>query len=131
MQFVVSVAAENGTVEGAGTYYYGDTVVLTAVPAEGYQFTAWSDGNTDNPREFVITENVYLDAFFELDNTSVNGTNYNNISIKVVDHRLVVEGATDYVVYSISGKYLGEATYLETGYYIVVVENRRYKVIVK
>lgn len=33
----------------------GITVTLEAVPAEGYKFTQWSDGNTENPREYVVT----------------------------------------------------------------------------
>jgi len=62
--------AESGTVAGAGTYNYGETVTLTATPAEGYQFSYFSiegqDNIETNPYEFTITENVQVVAFFEL-----------------------------------------------------------------
>ncbi len=62
--------AESGTVAGAGVYNYGETVTLTATPAEGYQFSYFSiegqDNIETNPYEFTITENVQVVAFFEL-----------------------------------------------------------------
>ena len=57
-------AGSNGIVTGAGTYDYGDTVIITATPNDGYYFTQWSDGNTDNPRTIIVTEDVFLSANF-------------------------------------------------------------------
>ena len=59
-------AAQGGTVEGqSGEYKEGETVVFTAVPADGYYFTKWSDGNTDNPRTItVFTSNISITAKF-------------------------------------------------------------------
>lgn len=49
-------AAEGGTVEGQnGEYKEGETVVFTAVPAEGYYFSHWSDYQDDNPRTITIS----------------------------------------------------------------------------
>ncbi|MCQ2347460.1 MAG: hypothetical protein MJZ92_05995, partial [Paludibacteraceae bacterium] len=51
--YMVTLSVNNtkyGSVEGAGTYSKGDTVVLSATPNKGYQFNQWSDGNTENPR---------------------------------------------------------------------------------
>lgn len=42
-----------GTVEGAGTYYEGTEVTLTAKANAGYVFVDWSDGNTDESRTFT------------------------------------------------------------------------------
>ena len=58
-EYTVSVvvdAEQNGAVQ----------MVLTAVPDAGYQFTKWSDGNTDNPRTILVTENMTLRATFNL-----------------------------------------------------------------
>lgn len=41
--------------EGGFFINAGVTVTLEAVPAEGYKFTKWSDGNMENPREYVVT----------------------------------------------------------------------------
>lgn len=43
----------------------GETVKLTAIAYEGYKFVQWSDGNTDNPRKLLVTEDVNLVAWFE------------------------------------------------------------------
>ena len=52
--YTIRVAAENGTIIGAGEVAFGSTVTLTATANEGYHFAGWSDGNTDNPRTVVI-----------------------------------------------------------------------------
>ena len=51
-----------GTVSGAGTYSEGSTCTLSVTPAEGYTFTQWNDGNTDNPRTFTVTEDATYTA---------------------------------------------------------------------
>ena len=65
---------EYGSTTGAGVYNYGDEVTLVATPHEGYSFIKWSNGVTDNPYLFIITNNVTLSA--EFDNiSSVENTN--------------------------------------------------------
>ena len=59
-------AVGNGTVTEGGTYAEGTEITLTATPDEGYQFTQWSDGNTDNPRTLVLTQDTSLVAYFEI-----------------------------------------------------------------
>ena len=56
----------NGTVTEGGIYAEGTEITLTATPDEGYQFTQWSDGNTDNPRTLVLTQDTSLVAHFEI-----------------------------------------------------------------
>ncbi|MDZ7772340.1 MAG: hypothetical protein U5K31_06340 [Balneolaceae bacterium] len=48
------------------TYARGDSLTLTAVPAEGYAFSKWtSDLNTaDNPLKLEVTEDLALTALF-------------------------------------------------------------------
>ncbi len=59
-------AVGNGTVTEGGTYAEGTEITLTATPDEGYQFTQWFDGNTDNPRTLVLTQDTSLIAHFEI-----------------------------------------------------------------
>ena len=64
-----------GTVTGDGTYDEGTEITLTATPNNGYRFTQWSDGNTDNPR--VVTVNAdatYYTALFEEIYYTINTT---------------------------------------------------------
>ena len=59
-------ATEGGTVEGQnGEYKEGETVEFKAVPADGYYFTKWNDGSTDNPRTIIVsTSNISITAQF-------------------------------------------------------------------
>ena len=74
----VTVTAENGTVTGAGEYTHGDTVTLTATPAEHYVFVNWTAGetvlSTENPYIFTLEKDVELTANFALDTHTVTAT---------------------------------------------------------
>ena len=53
-----------GTVTGAGTYKEGETVFLTALPAEGWHFVKWSDGTTSSTYTLTINSDKTLTAEF-------------------------------------------------------------------
>lgn len=55
-----------GSVEGAGQYEYGTSISLEAIPAEGYIFVKWLDGNMQNPRSVTVSSDVTYTALFEL-----------------------------------------------------------------
>ncbi len=57
--------ANAGSVTGTGDYAEGSTATLTATANEGYVFTNWSDGSTENPRSFTVTETAAFEANFE------------------------------------------------------------------
>ena len=46
----------------------GTGLIFTAIPNNGYKFGEWGDGNTENPRNIVITENITISAVFEKNN---------------------------------------------------------------
>ena len=93
--FTITVNTNNdawGTVTGAGTYADGATVVLTAIPNEGYVFVKWQDGNTDNPRTITVTADETYTAEFEaipvvLGSTKVtfNGNSWDAANMSAVD----------------------------------------------
>jgi len=66
-QYTVTVNYDQtrGTVIGAGTYYAGTQVTLTATSNPGYRFAGWSNGEADSNYTFILTENVTLTANFE------------------------------------------------------------------
>ncbi len=49
----VTIADEQGISNSDNKYIYGEKVYLTPQPNTGYEFTGWSDKNTDNPREIT------------------------------------------------------------------------------
>ncbi len=53
-----------GTVTGGGTYYYGDTVTIEAIPDMGWEFLYWNDSIADNPRDIVIMSDTTFVAHF-------------------------------------------------------------------
>lgn len=55
---------QRGTVEGGGVYPIASDVTLTAVPAEGYFFACWQDGDTVNPRTVTATQGAHYVAHF-------------------------------------------------------------------
>jgi len=63
-QFTITATGEHGTVIGSGTYNYGATATLTATNSDCYSFQKWSDGNTENPRSVVVTQDSTFTAIF-------------------------------------------------------------------
>lgn len=62
---VVSNNTNLGECAGSGVFNRGTRLEILAIPRRGSRFLRWSDGNTDNPRIVVITENTNLTAIFE------------------------------------------------------------------
>lgn len=66
---IVSATAENGTVEGAGTYKDNATATLTATANDGYVFKNWTKNgavvSAENPYSFTVNEDVELVANFD------------------------------------------------------------------
>ncbi len=61
---VSSLDPAKGSVTGGGEYEEGTVATLVATPEDGYQFTVWSDGVTDNPRAVTVTGNATFTAIF-------------------------------------------------------------------
>ena len=62
--YSITKNAEHGSISGNSSAKYLDYVTLTVTPDYGYHFTQWSDGNTDNPRTFVLTQDTTFTAEF-------------------------------------------------------------------
>ena len=60
-----------GTVTGSGFYDYRTTLELSATAFYGYHFARWNDGNVDNPRTLVITQDTALTAIFEISSFTI------------------------------------------------------------
>ena len=54
-----------GSVYGGGVYAYNTTVSISAYPNGNYMFEKWNDGNTDNPRNIVVTQDSAFVAHFK------------------------------------------------------------------
>ena len=57
--------ASQGSITGdKGKYNYDTDHTIEAVPNYGYHFTQWSDGETENPREFTLEQDTTFTALF-------------------------------------------------------------------
>ncbi|HRX68915.1 MAG TPA: choice-of-anchor J domain-containing protein [Tenuifilaceae bacterium] len=70
--------ANGGTINGAGTYEYGETVELAASPAENFNFVSWTENqtvvSTQATYTFEATENRNLTANFEIQSYTISAT---------------------------------------------------------
>lgn len=69
-EYTITVKSNNeswGTVTGGGSYADGATATLSAIPAAGYYFISWQDGDRTNPRTVTVTANATYIATFSND----------------------------------------------------------------
>lgn len=64
-----------GNTAGDGHALYLDEVEISATSNYGYHFSHWSDGNTNNPRTIVLTQDTTFIAEFALDRRGTCGDN--------------------------------------------------------
>ena len=60
----MSLNTSQGSVLGGGTYEYGSTATIAAIPQTGYQFYQWNDGDITNPRSLVVSSDSSFIATF-------------------------------------------------------------------
>jgi hypothetical protein len=67
LQYNLTVLSDN-TQQGTASIIQQDcvesTATIEAAPNEGYIFAQWNDGNTDNPRNITVTQDVTYTAYF-------------------------------------------------------------------
>ena len=78
-----------GYVDAPSQAEYLDHTTLTAIPKLGYHFTQWTDGNTDNPREIVLTCDTTFTAEFA---QTFSGQCGDNLYWKYEEHTLTISG---------------------------------------
>jgi hypothetical protein len=132
-EFDVQVAAspaEGGSVEGAGTYFYGELAELTAIAAENYRFVNWEENEQEVSQDDTFSFNVVasrnLVANFEL--TTSIGNQVEQQSLKVFPNpassiiNLELSGNFEIVtIYSLTGAVMLQQTVNGAGYVSVNV----------
>ena len=82
--------ANMGSVSGSGWYAKFSELTISATPNFGYYFVQWNDGNTDNPRTLVLTQDITLTAEFA---QSFSGMCGDNLYWEVIDTTLHITGS--------------------------------------
>lgn len=107
--YTITAVSDNtamGTVSGGGTFASGTVATLTAIPAVGYQFDRWQDGNRDNPRTVTVTGNATYTAYFAETVGIEDVADGEGVRVWSYDGRIHVVGAEgmDVNVYDILGR---------------------------
>ncbi len=66
-RFIVAVVSGDvtmGSVTGSGEYEENEAVKIEAIAFDGHCFVEWNDGNTDNPRAIIVTQDTAFIAMF-------------------------------------------------------------------
>ncbi len=120
----------------SGYYCVNNNITIYAIPNEGYEFTQWSDGNTENPRTICITSDTTITAEFRVATTPtpVENTSDNQINIYTTNGTLHIEGVTtNYHIFDAAGRliYSGNATTLQLprGIYLVTIKGEVQKIV--
>lgn len=67
---VLSADSTMGTVSGGGSCMDSTTVTIRANALQGYEFVAWNDGDTLNPRQvFVVSDTAFTALFREVEDS--------------------------------------------------------------
>lgn len=107
--YEVKIKPENTTqgwtTEG-GSFGLGTQIMIYAHPTNGYEFSQWSDGNTENPRFLTITKAVELNAKFKVQ--SPNGIRSTSATTTGTPIRKVVRNGRVFIEY-------GDKTYTTQG----------------
>lgn len=80
-QYSLSLAVDtdvHGTVAGEGVYNYLSECTIAAVPAYGYHFTAWNDGDTGNPRVVTLVQDSTFTALFDRNSYYISAVSCND-----------------------------------------------------
>ena len=121
---ILSADSSQGTVQITETVSCDNpALTFVAIPAAGYTFDHWSDGNTDNPRTLQLTQDTTLVAFFT-GSSSIDNVMNDGIMVYARDGHIVVEGTQGekVYVYDMMGRQLADTGgQLPTGVYMVKV----------
>jgi hypothetical protein len=90
---VNSIDTTKGVVSGGGSYEYNTFAVLTATALYGYHFTQWNDGNLQNNRTVLVTQDASYQAFFTANMYNVAATTTDSTQGTVVGGGIYEHGS--------------------------------------
>jgi len=132
-----------GSVTGGGSYIAQTTAELTAVPADGFEFLQWNDGNKENPRTFTVTQDTTFIASFGVIG-AIGENNLSNVTVFTQGNNILINNALGYdlSIYDLTGRLLVNETAIVTNslvlhigrkgmYFVKVGKGKVQKVILK
>ena len=94
-----SANPEQGQVSAPTEAQYWDEVIIEAIPFFGYHFVQWSDGDTYNPRRFILTGDTAFTAEFAISRSGQCGNSlywqYDNRTLTISGTGSMYDYSTD------------------------------------
>ncbi|MBR1550524.1 MAG: leucine-rich repeat domain-containing protein [Bacteroidales bacterium] len=81
---------QRGSVDGSGSYEVGTSLSISALPATGYAFICWNDGDERNPRPLTVMGDKTLWAMFFPRLTDTVALQTCSLSVRTSDENLGV-----------------------------------------
>lgn len=140
---VVSADKSMGTATGGGSYPKDTTIVIKAIPNEGYHFLEWQDGNTEAVRSVVVNDHLSFTAYFEKDEepSAIGDVSADVATVFADDNIITVRNASGSIVniYDATGRMVvnsdvkssHETFSVPAGIYFVRIGNSTRKFVVK
>ena len=98
--------------QGTSDVYCDSTVIIEALPAHGYHFDRWSNGNVSNPDTlYLVGDSTVTAIFVENGTEAIDNVEENGLRVYSLRNRIVIEGVTDEMIciYDVTGRMLSEA----------------------
>lgn len=127
----VSIDDQLGIVLGSSNNIaFGTKITLIAQASyDGYHFARWSDGNTENPRQLTVSDNMVLIAIFENGSTAVEEIE-NDYIVSVANSQIAVNGFVPATVTDIQGRTIINKN-LKSGIYFITVDGKSFSIFMK
>lgn len=107
---IVQYDSTMGTVTGIpeNSVFAGTLISLTAIANEGFIFTGWSNGETNEHYDFFATEDVNIEAFFEANTIDIEDVTKTEVFIYSSNGNIIIKGieGLDVSIYDVSGRCL-------------------------
>ena len=135
----VTDQATSSVVESGAAVPFATELIAEAIADGGYAFKGWDDGNTDNPRRYIVTDDIEFSATFDLADgigTTQSVCTYrvdgDAVTVKASSEcNVTLTGVSGVTIYS--GTVIGEQTIggLTPGVYILKMADKVAKVVIR
>ncbi len=91
----VTAWQQHGIAVGSGVFSDSTVVEIAAIPLQGFRFTAWVDGDTQNPRHVMVTGDATYTAVFDADPDGIDNAEACPYTITTDRENITVSGASN------------------------------------
>lgn len=126
-------------IENGALVPYATEIEAEAIPESGYDFDSWNDGNNENPRRYIVMGDLTFSASFKVaDGIYETGASNSYIVkedaliLKTTDNcQVTLTSVSGITIYAGTVNGTKEISGLDKGIYILKMDDKAYKVIIR